>query len=82
MVNAYPGSLRVDFGSPRHAAKLQFLREELGKEVGPALATNPMFVTYSFERIASRVAFLKVRGIQLPFPSLLLTRAIVFHCKS
>ena len=58
-LNAYPGALRFDISSPRHAARLKFLREELRMDVGTALATNPMYVSYSLERIASRAAFLK-----------------------
>ena len=60
IVRAYPGILRLNLMSNLHRAKLRFLEEELGKDVSPALATNPMYVTYSLPRIVTRAAFLKV----------------------
>jgi hypothetical protein len=60
IVRAYPGILRLNLMSNLHRAKLRFLEEELGRDVSPALATNPMYVTYSLPRIVTRAAFLKV----------------------
>ena len=60
IVKAYPGILRLNLMSSLHRAKLRFLEEELGRDVSPALATNPMYVTYSLARIITRAAYLKV----------------------
>ena len=58
-VHGYPGALRFSLTAEPYAAKLRFLRDVLGREVGPTLATHPKFVSYSLERIACRGAFLK-----------------------
>lgn len=74
IVKAYPGILRLNLMSNLHRAKLRFLEEELGRDVSPALATNPMYVTYSLPRIVTRAAFLKVSLISLSFfPSVPIT---------
>ena len=59
---ANPGALRCDFAAHPYSTKLKFLKEELDREIGPTLACNPMFTTYSIQRIASRAAFLKESG--------------------
>lgn len=58
---AYPGLLRINLNLPRYALKLQFLEEELGRDVASALASNPMYLTYGIERIATRGMFLQQR---------------------
>jgi hypothetical protein len=60
MVNASPGTLRYDLSAAPYAHKLRFLREQLRMDPGPALTTNPNFLTYGLERIACRGAFLQV----------------------
>jgi hypothetical protein len=60
MLNAYPGALRHDFAAPRYAAKLRFLEQSLGQDVGDVLATHPMYLTYRLDRIAVRAAYLTV----------------------
>lgn len=58
MIAKSPGLLRLDVSKPPYSYKLKFLKEVLGRDVGPALATNPMYLTYGLERILSRHAFL------------------------
>lgn len=60
-----PGALRYDLSAEPYSTKIRFLREVLGMEPGPALACNPMYITYSMERIAGRAAFLVARGRSL-----------------
>lgn len=60
-----PGALRYDLAAEPYASKIRFLREVLEMDPGPALACNPMYITYSMERIASRAAYLQARGRSL-----------------
>lgn len=62
LFSAHPALLRCDLASPAYAAKLEFLEEGLGREVGPAMALNPMYLTYSLGRIVQRGLYLKSRG--------------------
>lgn len=55
----YPGILRFNLTSPNYARKLDYLKEELDREVGATLATHPMYLTYGMDRIALRGAYMK-----------------------
>lgn len=54
--------LRYDLSSPIYAAKFRYLTEELKVDIATTLRNNPMYVSYSIERIASRGAYLDTVG--------------------
>ena len=58
MLAKYPGHLRFDISRSPYSEKVRYLKEVLGREIGPTLATNPMYLSYNMDRIASRHEFL------------------------